>query len=331
MGICYLCERDKKLNSEHIIPQCLGGVLTATLYCTECNGECGHNVDVELARQFGRYATLLQVARERGENQPFTIVEEQSGIRLRCDGKMFTRADPSVRIETDESGVLTEAEVLARSERELKAILKRIAEKYNIDPNLGVFELVENPPPEASHEFVLDNMLIRRTVAKIAYGFACMKLPEDQVRSKEFDPIRAFILGTSDDSRASANFAHGNFMVDNQRPLHKVHLRLDRAARLLVGYVALFGTFRYTVLLADGIVSEVEWAGIDYTYNPVTQREVEGNENFVAPRISRDDVLAPKHSKEQVLAALQRGHEVIAAHSTVLKEVHLEAVPGDGT
>ena len=91
-GPCYLCGEDVKLTSEHIIPQCLGGVLADRLYCVRCNSECGHDVDVELARHFGRYATLLQVMRDRGENQPFTIVTDESDLRLRCDGKSLVRA-----------------------------------------------------------------------------------------------------------------------------------------------------------------------------------------------------------------------------------------------
>src|SRR5210317_2055098 len=101
--ICYLCGSEAKLTSEHVIPQCLGGVLSGNLYCTSCNSECGRDVDVELARQFGRYATLLQATRERGDNQPFTIVTEEDGLELRCDGKSLVRAQPIVRINGDES------------------------------------------------------------------------------------------------------------------------------------------------------------------------------------------------------------------------------------
>ena len=330
-GICYLCGMKTTLSSEHIIPQCLGGVLKASLYCPSCNSECGHDVDSELARQFGRYATLLQIARERGENQPFTIVSDENGLKFRCDGKMITRADPVVRIDQDDSGKIKAVEVLARNEEELRSIFQSIAKKYNIDPALMIFEQVETPPPVGSHDFVLDNPLIHRSIGKIAYGFACSRLPQNIVLSKAFEAIRHFILGENEESLTSSNFAHGSFMVDNRRPLHKVHLCLNRRERLLGGYVVLFGTFRYTVLLSETLDSGVEWPAIDYTYNPVTQREVVGNLNFIAPDLTREEFVAPKQTKEQVLRALQRGQDVIVAHSPMLGGVSVEAIGKNGT
>jgi hypothetical protein len=76
---CYLYLNAQELTSEHIIPQCLGGVLDAKIYCATCNNACGHEIDVALAQQFARYAILLQIGRERGQNQPFTIVSEDPG------------------------------------------------------------------------------------------------------------------------------------------------------------------------------------------------------------------------------------------------------------
>lgn len=331
-GICYLCCGELELTDEHIIPQCLGGVLREPLYCETCNTQCGHNVDVELAAQFGRFATLLLISRQRGINQPFTIVvDDDSGIKMRCDGLTIKRSKPVVRIETSNSGVLTEAEVIARSEEELKEIFGRIAARYNIDPSLCQIEQLENPAPVAYHEFAIDNVLIRRAVAKICYGFACLRIPSTIVMGGEFDPIRRFILGFDEYPLACANYAHGDFMVDNHRPLHKIHIRLERENRILVGYIALFGAFRFSVLLAENLSSEIVWPGIDYTYNPVSQRTVEGRDIYIAPSIGRENVLRPKHTREGVLRALIQGQVVIADHSQMVEAVHVEEVKGINT
>lgn len=325
--VCFICRRETELTSEHIIPQCLGGVLTAPLYCAECNGACGHEIDIELANHFGRYATLLCIRREHGDNQPFEIHVEESGLRLRCDGRSLFRVRPEVRIEKDSDGTLTEAEIIARSERELRTIFKGIGRRYNIEPNIGAIEPEANPAPTAAyHEFVIDNELIRRAVAKIAYGFACVRLPADSVLAEEFNAVRNFIRGRFAARIASANYVAGDFMVDNHRPLHKIHLRLERKNQILVGYVALFGTFRYTVLLAEGLRTDVEWPGIDYTYNPVTQQEVLGNDNFLAPSIGRECVIAPRNSQQQVLQALERGQNMIAEHSPAIEAVRVEEI-----
>lgn len=330
-GTCYLCGAEKKLTREHIIPQCLGGTLEAELYCKECNEACGHEVDAELARQFGRYATLLQVARARGVNQPFEFITDNGALKLRCDGKSIARADPIVRSEKDEKGRLKAAEVIARSEEELRAIFNGLAKKYDIDPAQGLFEMIDNPPPTGYHDFELDNPLIHRAIGKVAYGFACVRLPRAMVLSAAFEPIRKFVLGQLDDRLASSNYSHGDFMVDNHRPLHKIHLSLNRNARILIGYVALFGTFRYTVLLSEELTSDLEWRGLDYTYNPVTERGVEGNDNFAAPPLTREEVVTPRNARNEVLAALQRGQEIIAEHSAALDGVLVEAVRKDQT
>lgn len=328
---CYLCGLEKRLTREHIIPQCLGGTLEAELYCKECNETSGHEVDAELARQFGRYATLLQVARVRGVNQPFEFITDNGALKLRCDGKSIARANPIVRKEFNEEGRLKAAEVIARSEEELRAIFNGLAKRYGIDPTQGLFDMVENPPPTGYHDFELDNPLIHRAIGKVAYGFACVRLPSDIVLSAAFEPMREFILGRRAERLASSNYRHGDFMVDGHRPLHKIHMSLNRDARILIGYVALFGTFRYTVLLSEELTSDLEWRGLDYTYNPVTERDVEGNDNFAAPLLTREEVVTPRNARAEVLTALQRGQEIIAEHSAALDGVIVEAVRRDET
>lgn len=325
---CYLCVKSAELTSEHIIPQCLGGVLAAPIFCAKCNSEAGLKLDAELAKHFGRYATLLNVKRERGKNQTFRITDEKTGMNLVTDGVSIARQDPIVRVEKDANGKIVEIEVIGRSEAEREQIFQGLAEKHNFDLALVESEYVENPAPSASHEFVIDTPELHRAIAKIAYGFACTKLPAETIFDKGFDAIRGYISNSSEMSLAHSNYAHGNFMVDGHRPLHKIHLSINRGNPLIVAYVTLFGTFRYTVLLSDSFNSDIEWPGIDYTYNPATQQEVPTNLNFKAPALTKDQVVSPKQSMQQVSVALQKGQEVIADHSQILEGVDVEVVTG---
>lgn len=143
-----------------------------------------------------------------------------------------------------------------------------------------------------------------------------------------FDEIRQYILGKVSGPLASSNYAHADFMVDNHRPLHKIHLSLSTRDRLVIGYVALFGTFRYTVLLSESLHADVEWPAIDYTYNPVTQREVPANPQFQAPRLTKAEVVSPRQSEAQALGALQKGYQVLVEYSPVLKDVVVEPAKG---
>lgn len=312
---CFICCKKKELSLEHIIPQCLGGTLKKRLYCTKCNSKLGHDIDVELARNFGRYATLINVGRERGKNQPFNVVDENSGLPLRFDGKKFSRTKPDIKKDKNSKGELEGIKITARSQQERNKIFCKIAKKYNIDLSLVFSEEVENPVSSSLDEFVLDNRSIHTAVAKIAYGFACWKLPNDIVLSASFSNIRKHLKGESEEQLVSSNYEHGDFMTDNIRPLHKIYLSFNRSDGLVIGYVALFGVFRYTVLLSDTYSSEVEWSGIDYTFHPISQQEVPTNLNFVAPKLKREQVINPIQRHEKILQALQRGMKVIAEHS----------------
>ena len=103
-------------------------------------------------------------------------------------------------------------------------------------------------------------------------------------------------------------------MTDNTRPLHKIHISLNRNDKLVVGYVALFGIFRFTVLLSDSFKSQIEWPGLDYTFDPVRRQEIFCREFFRAPTITKENILHPKQSKEFVQNELSKGERVIESY-----------------
>lgn len=320
-----MCGKVSELNLEHIIPQCLGSPLEKRIYCIECNSTLGHELDVELAERFGRYATLLKVKRKRGQNQEIVIEDEESDLRVKFNGDRFCRVDPVVTKKKNKEGKIEEVEVLARSAKERDEIFKNLAKKHDFDIALVVSDEVEYPPPSTIHDLILGGELIHRAIAKIAYGFASWKLPVSVILSDSFEKIRKYVKGKNSEKLVSANYEHTDFMTDNQRPLHKVHISFNRSSGMVVGYVALFGVFRYTVLLSDSFHSDVEWPGIDYTFNPVSQRAVPANLVFRAPALSRKQVVKPSDKPEKVKRCLESGLNIIAEHTNgLLKKVSVE-------
>ena len=103
-------------------------------------------------------------------------------------------------------------------------------------------------------------------------------------------------------------------MTDHVRPIHKIHVALNRDQGLLVGYVSLFGIYRFTVLLAEGFRSELEWPGLDYTFDPVRRKQVVGNDNFRVPQVTKENILHPKQSKKLVQSELDKGYKVIDSY-----------------
>jgi hypothetical protein len=180
-----------------------------------------------------------------------------------------------------------------------------------LDAEIKVIQEVHPGPKDIRTDSVIDNSLIRRAVSKIAYSLLCTKLPAEHVLSPSFDQIRTYIRMGSDDDLATANYRHTDFMTDGLRPLHKIHLSLNRNKNVIAGFVCLFGTFRYTALLSDSFKSTFEWPGLDYTFDPVTLKEIYGNPNFRSPLLDIDELLSPKQSKQLVLSGLAEGHLIL--------------------
>lgn len=312
---CFACKEPRSLTVEHIVQQCIGGTLKARLYCKECNSAFGYALDDEISKQFGWIGTLLNIKRERGKPQPYEVKELKSGTTLVFDGKGLKRKHPVVKRSSKDGKKLDFADVTARSERELEKICASIQKRYDVPGGIETFQDVHPGPTDTEREVTIDNTLLRRAVSKMAYGFACIKLPQNVIFSSPFEAVRQYMKGGDQTDLACANFVHTAFMTDYVRPLHKIHVVLNRDQRLLAGYVSLFGIYRFSVLLAEDFESELEWSGLDYTFDPVRRRQIVGNDNFRAPRLTREYILHPKQSKGLVHAELHKGYKMIERYA----------------
>jgi hypothetical protein len=308
---CFVCNEPQSLTVEHIIPQAIGGRLKAKLYCKVCNEVFGDGIDDEISKQFGWIGTLLNIKRERGKTQPCEVKELKSGTTFFLDGKSMKRKTPLIKVISKDKKKLDFADITARSEEELKRICTSIQRRYDVPGGMKTFQDIHQGPTEAGRVMMIDNALLRRAVSKIAYGFTCIKLQKSVIFSSQFDAVRKYIKASEKPALACANFVHTGFMTDHVRPIHKIHVALNRNLGILVGYVSLFGIYRFTVLLAEGLKSDLEWPGLDYTFDPVRREQVFGNENFRAPQLTKENVLHPRQSKEFIQSELDKGHKII--------------------
>lgn len=318
---CYGCAEPRPLTVEHIIPQAIGGKLKARLFCKECNESFGEALDDEISKQFGWVGTILNIKRERGKVKPYEVTDVKSGTKLLCDGKKLKRKEPIVKVVSKDGKKLDSADVTARTEEELKTICTSIHGRYDVPGGIKTFHEESPGPTITEHEMMIDNSLLRRAVSKIAYGFLCIELPKDVIFSSLFDAIRLYIKESNDLELASANYCNTGFMTDYVRPIHKIHIALNRDQGILVGFVSIFGIYRFTTLLSEGFKTGIEWPGLDYTFDPVRQKKVFGNANFRAPRLTKGDILRPKQSKKLVLRELDKGYKALEAYSQNFKHL----------
>jgi hypothetical protein len=308
--ICFSCNKIKPLTKEHIIPQALGGKLTAWIYCKDCNDRFGRKIDNELIKNIGYFATALNIDRDRGKNRPYDVTLVKKGTKLLFNGKELKRKKPIVEIKKNGDKIKS-VDVIARSEIELREKITQIKTKYSLDAEFKDIHEDHSGPVDVKFDFVIDNSRIRRAVSKIAYSLLCTKLSAEYVFASSFDQIRTYIRSGSKNDLATANYRYTDFMTDGLRPLHKIHISLNRQKNIVAGFVCLFGTFRYTVLLSNNFKSTFEWPGLDYTFDPVTLKEIYGNQNFRASLLGINEILSPKQSKQLVLSGLAEGHIIL--------------------
>lgn len=309
---CFSCLRSRPLTQEHIIPQAVGGRLKAKLYCKECNDTFGRTIDTEISVKFGHIATMLQIKRPRGQPEPFEVTEIKSDTQFNFDGRNLKRKRPIVKYGVKEDGkTLDYADVTARSKDELKKIMASLGAKYRMSGSDKRFQERHPGPTDTTYSKVFDTRQIRRAITKIAYSFLCVKIPSREVLHASFDNARAYIRSDIGEDLASANYVYTRFMSDYIRPLHKIHINLDRGRDLVAGYVMIFGIYRFSVLLATAYSKVIEWPCLDYTYDPVTMKVIEANPNFRTPEIAKDQIVRPKQSKALVRGELIKGHKIL--------------------
>lgn len=314
-NLCLACTKPRELTNEHIIPQAIGGRLKAPIFCKECNSTFGRELDAEVSKQFGLIATSLNIKRERGKPQTFEVKDIETGTTLITDGKSLKRKDPDVPPIVTDGKKLKSANVTARDDKELKEIIASINNKYKTNGDWYTFH-DHHPGPRVieTEKMMFNSTKIRRAVSKIAFSFLCTKLPRSTVLSSSFDVVRDYMKTGHVPDIATANYIHTKFMTDHVRPLHKIHVALNRREELVVGFVSIFGMFRYTVLLAEGYKSIIEWSDLDYTFDPVRLEEVKGKDTFKARDLTRGNILNPKESKKFVEKEINRGWKTIGGY-----------------
>jgi hypothetical protein len=323
---CFCCFESKVLTEEHIIPESLGGKLSAWIYCKDCNDKFGRGIEAELVKNFRYFPAGLKVDTKRGKYQPYDVYFKQKDIKLTFNGREFSRKKPIVKIKKD-GDKIESIEIIGRSGDELEKITRGIKRKYSLDHEFETKNETTTGPIEVEREFIFDNSLIRRAVSKIAYGLICIKIPDRHVVSAAFDDIRSYIRFGAGNDLASANFRDTGFMADNIRPLHKIHISFNRRQKLVIGFICLFGIFRYTSLLSKEFNSLIDLSDIDYTFDPTTGKEICTKANFIAPEIGINDVLFPKHSKQLVVDELIKGHKMLENY---IEGYQLLEIEGEG-
>jgi hypothetical protein len=271
---------------------------------------------------------LLDVKRERKKHKPFRVQQVSTGDEFDIDATSARRARPIVRFKFDSNGRRV-PDVTAPSKKELMIVLRGFERKYGSlyrleirteRFSLGVIE----------YDNTVGGRLFMRSVAKAAYLLLASRIPKEKTSASAFDSIREFIFEDKGISLASFNFVHTTFMSKNSRPLHGIAIHFDSERRNIVGYVQLFGIFRFSVLVARTVPWEIDMADLKYCFDPVHGYEVPLVFLLTLPDVKNEDCLHPQQTKKLVQSEISGGLKNLRMYCNNMGEAQVEFIDNEG-
>ena len=272
---CALCNtpiRNENGSKEHVIPNAIGGRKTVyNFICKDCNSTTGAEWDYELVTQLKPPCTLLNIRRQRGENQP-VLAETVGGdkIFIHADGRMSMRET----VFTERVlGNQTEVNIRTSSMKELKKMLPGLVRKY---PNLDIDQVLEKATPR--REYLEDPLSIALTfegeIAGRSIVKSCLALTSEiGLHLIDCEHARDYLLANGE---PCFGYYNATDLVLN-RPkrvfFHCVFVRGDPETRQVLGYVEYFGFQRIVLCLSSNY--DGESFSRCYAIDPISGNELD--------------------------------------------------------
>jgi len=256
---CYVCDieiTDENETDEHIIINAIGGRLKSKkLICKKCNSDFGEKIDSLLAKQLNNLSNMLMVKRHRGEAQPIIGKNQTTGEKYILDvGGKPRLYKPT--IEKTVTGNKTEFSITARSEKELKDILKGIAKKnphFNVDEAMKSAKWKTEEFDEPLHfQNTIGGTDVFRAICKSATNFFIYKNGSPEY-IKDLIP---YIKGEEEKDIVWMHYQDDLYDLDKDECFHIIHLIGKPSERILYCYIEYFSTQKYIVLLNNNYDGE---------------------------------------------------------------------------
>lgn len=267
MKTCYLCNTEltkENDHGEHIFQQALGGTLIKKgILCKECGNKLGKEIDVKFVNIFRNYTSRLPINFDRK-------TKKESNI-----GSIYIPYfDRTFKFKSNKKDLLPQKPEAFLYQKKLIIIYpkgcsglekyknKKIHE-FNITDknNITIIQTFNNYENITETPFILDNMIYKKGMAKIAIGFAI----KNGIKRDELDCVL--------DSRNNKlqekiplipympwDFIHSaieeaRFNIDNLEYLSH-QIKIFNKGNTLNCYIELFGTFQCYILLSENYSGE---------------------------------------------------------------------------
>lgn len=314
---CLLCRQESILTNEHIIPESIGGKLTSKIFCANCNNTMGSTIDAEVFNKFNILNNIFLL--KKSKQSPATVMADSQNQVLLFDGVKYSIKEPIIDAEFSEDGSkLVYLNVKTWDKKRTIEIASGFNKKHNTNFKESDVHL-EKTIIQNSFNFIIEyeNSLILRAVSKIAFAFLCTKLPRKEILKPNFNLIRKYISIGCKNKLAAFNFNHTKFMCDYNNPLHKISISYNKEFNRLVGFVMLFGFYRYSILLSNNYNTNIDLNDFEYNFNPVSQKEIIIKNPIQPPLLSINEIITPKHDQNSLKIEFDNLLEMIIKNSNV--------------
>ena len=272
---CYLCHKvldNSNSSKEHVIPNALGGKLTARILCHDCNNKLGSSCDAKLAEALKFFAYKVNHSRSYGKVQEIELklnghtVKAIPGGGFKACHPIIKISDKQIHIEAygDDVENITENTLLNLLKKKKINSIQYDALKEQITKHIKV---VDHPLIEGEIQF--KNVWIG--LIKIAINYAVSQ----GVSYSELEEVIDLLL--SNDELKTIPFVN-LYYSDNAFPevkgsiCHIIHLIGDAKTKSLYCFISLYGVLQSIVLLSTRYRGES--FSSSYAYDVWNDKEV---------------------------------------------------------
>jgi hypothetical protein len=336
MAKCILCDTEltpENMSEEHIIPNAIGGKLKSTkLICCICNGKVNDEFEKEALKLLNFFAVMLDIGRDRGDNQPLTAKGSDGKEYKVYSGGKPSLADPNYEIKDEKDYKVVSFE--ARTKSELNHILKDLKKKY---PNLDI-ESIKNQAIHKSEylkepiniSFSMGGKAFFQCMTKILIEFLKYRIPNVCV---DLSKVIQFING-KEEYEEIYYFYPENGMVETPENsiFHSIVIKSYPSERMLVGFIELFSAISIVMIISDNFSEIIQE---EYVYDLVERKEI-SEANINIPIISKSllyNIFEQKVSpNEQINSKMSRFYEIarkiqISKHQEELIDSAMKVIP----
>lgn len=277
---CYVCGCNITKNNtykEHIILNSLGGrLISPSIICNSCAPKFDP-IDTALSSQLNLYGLMLNIERDRGKNPPIKVKVSgtDNDISLDAGGKPVLII-PIIQEKPDGSISIT-----VRDERGLRKILNGLQRKLSFTEDIESIINRANKNEEYFDKPVDINVEIggEEVFRAICKMIVSLYIQNGGSRQEILHLLPYILHGTNE---AFVCYYYTDEEINTKSPisqiLHRLFIKAVANEKVMYGYVELFSTFKFLILMSDN------YTGKDfqhsYEFDVLNRNKVESSINI---------------------------------------------------